>query len=169
MTTPPPAASEPEADDPVGMRYPNMARIWNYHLQGKDNFEIDRRAAEAVNVRMREIGAPSAAETAVETRHLLQRMVDYMLGQGIRQFPDLGSGSSSRARDSAVSRAIPSPAAPCRRRRQAMRTAPAAAALRQAPGIGGGPAGAEPPRPDHSRSAAGISATAVSTTTNQNE
>ena len=108
MTTPPPAASEPEADDTLGMRYPNMARIWNYHLQGKDNFEIDRRAAEAVNVRMREIGAPSAAETAVETRHLLQRMVDYMLGRGIRQFLDLGSGLPNMANTHQIARRVAS-------------------------------------------------------------
>lgn len=97
MPTPPPAASEPEPDDPLGMHYPNMARVWNYHLRGKDNFETDRQAAEAVNAKMREIGAPSAAETAVESRHLLQRMVDYMLGQGVRQFLDLGSGLPNMA------------------------------------------------------------------------
>jgi hypothetical protein len=97
MPTPPPAAPEPDTGDPLGMRYPNMARIWNYHLRGKDNFEVDRRAAEAVNVRIREIGAPSAAETALESRHLLQRMMDYMLGQGVRQFLDLGSGLPNMA------------------------------------------------------------------------
>jgi SAM-dependent methyltransferase len=97
MPTPPPAASEPELGDPLGLRHPNTARIWNYHLRGKDNFEADRQAAEAVNAKMREIGAPSAAETAIESRHLLQRMVDYMLGQGVRQFLDLGSGLPSMA------------------------------------------------------------------------
>jgi hypothetical protein len=35
---------------------------------------------------------PAGADTAVESRHLLQRMVDYMLRQGVRQFLDLGSG-----------------------------------------------------------------------------
>jgi SAM-dependent methyltransferase len=38
------------------------------------------------------LGVPAGADTAVESRHLLQRMVDYMLGQGVRQFLDLGSG-----------------------------------------------------------------------------
>jgi hypothetical protein len=33
----------------------------------------------------------------VESRHLLQRMVDYMLGQGVRQFLDLGSGLPNMA------------------------------------------------------------------------
>lgn len=89
----------PEVDpqDSVSGRYPNSARIWNYHLGGKDNFEIDREAAEAANAMAREIGTPTGPEAALEGRHLLQRMVDFMAGQGIRQFLDLGSGFPSMA------------------------------------------------------------------------
>jgi S-adenosyl methyltransferase len=97
MPTLPPAAAEPESNDPLGIRYPNTARVWNYHLRGKDNFEADRRAAEAVEAMSVKIGVPLAADTAIEGRHLLQRMVDYMLGQGVRQFLDLGSGLPSMA------------------------------------------------------------------------
>jgi SAM-dependent methyltransferase len=97
MSVLPPESFEPEAEDPLGARYPNTARVWNYHLRGKDNFAVDQRAAEAVNARLQEIGVPSAADTAVETRHLLQRAVDYMVGQGVRQFLDLGSGLPSMA------------------------------------------------------------------------
>jgi S-adenosyl methyltransferase len=93
----PPAAAESESGDPLGIRYPNTARVWNYHLRGKDNFEADRRAAEAVEAMSVKIGVPLAADTAIEGRHLLQRMVDYMLGQGVRQFLDLGSGLPSMA------------------------------------------------------------------------
>jgi len=93
----PPAAPESEPADPIGLKYPNTARIWNYHLRGKDNFAIDRQAAEAVEAMSVKIGVPLAADTAVEGRHLLQRMVDYMLSQGIRQFLDLGSGLPSMA------------------------------------------------------------------------
>ena len=97
MAAVPPAASEPESHDPIGVRYPNTARVWNYHLRGKDNFAVDRQAAEAVEAMSVKIGVPLAADTAVEGRHLLQRMVDYMLGQGIRQFLDLGPGFPSMA------------------------------------------------------------------------
>jgi SAM-dependent methyltransferase len=97
MSVLPPAASEPEHDDLLGVRRPNTARVWNYHLRGKDNFAADRQAAEAVEAMSLEIGVPTAAETAVEGRHLLQRMVDYMLGQGVRQFLDLGSGLPNMA------------------------------------------------------------------------
>jgi SAM-dependent methyltransferase len=97
MSALPPESPEPETRDLLGLRYPNTARIWNYHLLGKDNFEVDRQAGEAVNARLLEIGVPSAADTAVETRHLLQRIVDYMVGQGVRQFLDLGSGLPNMA------------------------------------------------------------------------
>ncbi len=97
MSALPPEPAEPVAEDPLGARYPNTARVWNYHLRGKDNFAVDQRAAEAVNAKLLEIGVPSAADTAVETRHLLQRTVDYMVSQGVRQFLDLGSGLPSMA------------------------------------------------------------------------
>jgi len=79
------------------MRYPNTARIWNYQLGGKDNYAIDRKASEAANAMVRALGVPDGAETAIESRHLLQRMIDYMLSQGVRQFLDLGSGLPNMA------------------------------------------------------------------------
>src|SRR5215471_8608345 len=90
MSAPPPESSEPETHDRLGVRYP----------------ETDRQAAEAVNAKLREIGVPSAADTAVEVRHLLQRMVDYMLGQGVRQFLDLGSGLPNMANTHQVARRV---------------------------------------------------------------
>jgi SAM-dependent methyltransferase len=89
--------SGPDPDDPIGVRYPNTARIWNYQLGGKDNFVVDREASSAANAMVRALGVPDGADSAVESRHLLQRMVDYMLGQGIRQFLDLGSGLPNMA------------------------------------------------------------------------
>jgi SAM-dependent methyltransferase len=97
MSAEPPAASEPDSDDPIGTRYPNTARIWNYQLGGKDNFAVDRAASEAANAMVRGLGVPAGAVTAVESRHLLQRMVDYLAGQGVRQFLDLGSGLPNMA------------------------------------------------------------------------
>jgi SAM-dependent methyltransferase len=97
MSAEPPAASGPDSDDPIGTRYPNTARIWNYQLGGNDNFPVDRQASEAANAMVRELGVPAGAETAVESRHLLQRMADYLLGQGVRQFLDLGSGLPNMA------------------------------------------------------------------------
>jgi hypothetical protein len=97
LSAEPPPAFEPASDDPIGVRYPNTARIWNYQLGGKDNFAVDRKASEAANAMVRGLGVPAGTDTAIESRHLLQRMVDYMLGQGVRQFLDLGSGLPNMA------------------------------------------------------------------------
>jgi SAM-dependent methyltransferase len=97
MSAEPPATPELSSDDPIGVRYPNTARIWNYQLGGKDNFAIDRQASDAANAMVTGLGVPNGADSALESRHLLQRMVDYMLGQGVRQFLDLGSGLPNMA------------------------------------------------------------------------
>lgn len=97
MSAQPPAPSELNPDDPLGVRYPNTARIWNYQLGGKDNYTVDREASEAASAMLRDIDVPTGEDAAHEGRHLLQRMVDYMLGQGIRQFLDLGSGFPNMA------------------------------------------------------------------------
>jgi len=97
MSANPSAPSGPDSDDPVGVRFPNTARIWNYQLGGKDNFAIDRQASDAANAMVRGLGVPDGAASALESRHLLQRMVDFMVGQGVRQFLDLGSGLPNMA------------------------------------------------------------------------
>jgi len=97
MSSQPPTHSELTPDDPVRAGYPTTARIWNYQLGGKDNFAVDREASEVVSATLRGMGLPTGEDAAQEGRHLLQRMVDYMLGQGIRQFIDLGSGFPNMA------------------------------------------------------------------------
>jgi hypothetical protein len=67
------------------------------YCSGKDNFAVDRNASDAANAMVRGLGVPAGADTAVESRHLLQRMVDYLAGQGVRQFLDLGSGLPNMA------------------------------------------------------------------------
>jgi O-methyltransferase involved in polyketide biosynthesis len=66
---------------------PNIARIYDYWLGGKDHFEADRVAAEAVR-RVR----PDVADLALENKKFLTRAVTYVAGQGVRQFVDIGSG-----------------------------------------------------------------------------
>jgi SAM-dependent methyltransferase len=85
------------SEDPINATYPNTARIWNYQLGGKDHFAIDREAADAAVGMFRQMGLQTGEEAARLGRHLLQRMVDYLLGQGIRQFLDLGSGLPNMA------------------------------------------------------------------------
>jgi hypothetical protein len=67
---------------------PNVARIYNCWLGGKDNFAADRRAASEILMI-----APDAMVIALENRKFLQRAVRFLAGQaGIRQFIDIGTG-----------------------------------------------------------------------------
>ncbi|WP_433153464.1 SAM-dependent methyltransferase [Actinomadura nitritigenes] len=66
---------------------PSVARMYDYYLHGKDNFQVDRDAADRVARAMPEIG-----ELALENRSFLRRSVRYMVRRGIRQFLDIGSG-----------------------------------------------------------------------------
>jgi S-adenosyl methyltransferase len=67
---------------------PNAARIYDYLLGGKDNFQADRDAADEI---MRQI--PSSAVACRDNRAFLGRAVHYLAAEkGIRQFIDIGCG-----------------------------------------------------------------------------
>jgi S-adenosyl methyltransferase len=72
---------------PFDTTKPNVARMYDYWLGGKDNFEVDRRAAEAVR-QLR----PNVAEQALDNKRFQTRAVTYVAGHGVRQFLDAGSG-----------------------------------------------------------------------------
>jgi hypothetical protein len=72
---------------PIDTSKPNVARMYDYWLGGKDNFEADRKAAEAV----REL-RPNIAEQALDNKKFQTRAVTYVAGKGVRQFLDIGSG-----------------------------------------------------------------------------
>jgi S-adenosyl methyltransferase len=66
---------------------PSAARIYDYLLGGKDNFAVDRDAAERVLV-----VAPDQRQLARANRAFLIRAVRVLAEAGIRQFIDLGTG-----------------------------------------------------------------------------
>ncbi len=67
---------------------PHSARIWNYWLGGKDNFQVDREVGDQISAVM-----PDMVPTARAIRGFLQRVVTYLAGEaGIRQFLDIGTG-----------------------------------------------------------------------------
>jgi len=88
MSADPPATSEPVAEDPIGVRYPNTARIWNYQLGGKDNFAVDRAFGDKfIN------DLPGSRQIAPDNRGALVRAVREIISNTpVRQFIDLGSG-----------------------------------------------------------------------------
>ena len=73
--------------EPFDTSRPNIARVWDYWLGGKDNFAADRELAR----KMLEL-YPLSALMAGENRRFLGKAVGYVAGQGIRQFIDLGAG-----------------------------------------------------------------------------
>jgi S-adenosyl methyltransferase len=66
---------------------PNVARVWNYLVGGRDNFEADRNAArQLIEV------APVMRAVGPASRVFLRRVIGYLAGAGIRQFLDIGTG-----------------------------------------------------------------------------
>jgi hypothetical protein len=67
---------------------PNVARLYDYLLGGKDNYAADRRAAEELLDAL-----PDAAIAAKQNRDFLRRAVGFLArDSGIRQFIDIGTG-----------------------------------------------------------------------------
>jgi SAM-dependent methyltransferase len=67
---------------------PNIARVYDFQLGGKDNYAIDREVGRQI-LQL----APEARSVVRSNRAFLQRVVRYMITEaGIRQFVDIGSG-----------------------------------------------------------------------------
>ncbi len=66
---------------------PSIARVYDFLLGGKDNFDADRQqAAKVLDV------YPQAAELAIQARQFQARAVTIVAEAGISQFLDLGCG-----------------------------------------------------------------------------
>jgi SAM-dependent methyltransferase len=72
---------------PFDKSRPNAARMYDYWLGGKDNFQVDRDAAKAVQQQR-----PDVAQHALDNKRFQTRAVGYVAGQGVRQYLDVGSG-----------------------------------------------------------------------------
>lgn len=72
---------------------PNVARIYDFLLGGKDNFAADRETARQLIEAI-----PDAAAIARDNRAFLGRVVRYLAAErGIQQFLDLGGGLPTQA------------------------------------------------------------------------
>jgi hypothetical protein len=80
---------------------PSAARIYDYLLGGKDNFAVDREAAERVLV-----VAPDQRRLAQANRQFLIRAVRTIAAAGIRQFIDLGTGLPTSPSVHEIARAV---------------------------------------------------------------
>ena len=69
---------------------PNVARMYDYMLGGKDNFPADREAVERT---FEALGEDVVRGTVLQNRLFLERAVRYLARDlGIRQFLDIGAG-----------------------------------------------------------------------------
>jgi hypothetical protein len=66
---------------------PHPARVYDYLLGGKDNFAVDREAAE-MSLKI----SPEIRPSARANRQFLVRAVRFLRDNGIRQFLDVGTG-----------------------------------------------------------------------------
>jgi S-adenosyl methyltransferase len=82
-------------EQPPGMNFsvPNVARMFDYYLGGKDNHAADREAARLV------LGnAPDIPLAALENREFVKRAVSFLAEEaGITQFVDIGPGLPTQA------------------------------------------------------------------------
>ncbi|WP_030442382.1 SAM-dependent methyltransferase [Actinoplanes subtropicus] len=71
---------------------PSVARMYDYYLGGKDNYAVDRAAADAMMA-----SVPESVQMVASNREFLVRAVRYLAAEaGIRQFLDIGSGLPTR-------------------------------------------------------------------------
>jgi len=89
-----PAQGEPRqgSDDIAGTAIdttvPHSARIWNYWLDGKDHYAVDRAAGDQFSAIY-----PQIVDIARADRAFLGRVVRFLAGEaGVRQFLDVGTG-----------------------------------------------------------------------------
>lgn len=71
----------------VDTHKPHTARMYDWYLGGKDNYEVDREHAARV-----ETVFPSVGLAARVNRAFMHRATRWLAGQGIRQFLDIGTG-----------------------------------------------------------------------------
>jgi hypothetical protein len=80
---------------------PNVARMYDYYLGGKDNYEVDRAAAEKI-FRI----APFTSVLARANRGFLTRATRCLAASGIRQFLDIGTGLPTQGNVHEVARSL---------------------------------------------------------------
>lgn len=75
-------------DVELDLTHPSKARVYDYFLGGKDNYEVDREAAKQV-----EAVFPGIRKAARENRDFMIRATRFLADKrGIRRFLDLGTG-----------------------------------------------------------------------------
>jgi hypothetical protein len=80
---------------------PHPARMYDYYLGGRDNYEVDREAAQRVIDLF-----PDIVPTVKANRAFLRRAVRYMVESGVRQIIDIGTGIPTSPNTHEVAREV---------------------------------------------------------------
>jgi S-adenosyl methyltransferase len=80
---------------------PNVARVYDVILGGKDNFAADRELADQIMELI-----PDSAESCRRNREFLGRVVAHLAGSGITQFLDIGSGLPTQSNVHEVAQSV---------------------------------------------------------------
>lgn len=80
---------------------PHEARVYDYILGGKDNYEVDRVAADQILQVV-----PQMRTWARQNRGFLKRAVRYVAEQGVSQFLDIGTGLPTAENTHEVAHAV---------------------------------------------------------------
>jgi hypothetical protein len=75
------------APDEIDLERPSAARVYDYYLGGSHNFAADREMAQRAMAMW-----PELPQIMQANRAFLRRAVHFLVGQGVRQFIDVGSG-----------------------------------------------------------------------------
>ena len=93
--------SEDRARAVVDVSVPNMARMYDYAIGGKDNYAADREAVERLFAM-----SPENRYVPLANRRFLGRAVRYVAESGIDQYLDLGAGLPSQGNVHEVAKAV---------------------------------------------------------------
>jgi hypothetical protein len=96
------ATARPVRFTKIDPTVPNVARVWNYLVGGRDNFAADRFAAQQLID-----AAPVMEAIGPASRAFLRRVVTYLAADaGVRQFLDIGTGIPTAGNTHEVAQAV---------------------------------------------------------------
>lgn len=96
------SGDDPRSPAGFDVSRPNIARVYDYLLGGKDNFAPDREVGDKIKDALPEIRIGVEQQRAV-----LRRVVDFLVGEtGVRQLVDVGSGLPTAGNVHEVARSI---------------------------------------------------------------
>jgi hypothetical protein len=87
--------------DKIDTSRPHPARMYDYYLGGRDNYEVDREAAQRVIDLL-----PDIVPAARANRDFLHRTVRFLAESGIEQFIDIGTGVPTSPNTHEIAQAV---------------------------------------------------------------